>query len=203
MAITNGYATLADVKAAFRIEDAVDNDQLELAIESASRQIDGYCERVFYNAGTATRYYTPKDAFWTEIDDLVSLSELQTSSNGTGFNVTWTSGDYQLEPVNGVVGGIETPYTRIRAIGSLLFPIWEPRTPDAFEATVKVTGVWGFSSVPVVIRQATIMLAQRQFKRYDAPFGIAGFGDLGAMRVGRVDPDVEALIAPYRKVSAI
>lgn len=203
MAITNGYATLADVKAAFRIEDAVDDDQLELAIESASRQIDGYCERVFYNAGTATRIFLPSDSFLTEIDDLISLTTLKTSADGTGFNTTWTSGDYQLEPVNGIAGGIATPYTRIRAVGSLLFPIWEPRQPDAYEATVQVTGVWGFSSVPVTIRQATIMLAQRQFKRYDAPFGIAGFGDLGAMRVGRVDPDVEALIAPYRKVSAI
>lgn len=203
MAITNGYATLADVKAAFRIEDAVDDDQLELAIESASRQIDGYCERVFYNAGTATRIFLPSDSFLTEIDDLISLTTLKTSADGTGFNTTWTSGDYQLEPVNGIAGGIATPYTRVRAVGSLLFPIWEPRQPDAYEATVQVTGVWGFSSVPVTIRQATIMLAQRQFKRYDAPFGIAGFGDLGAMRVGRVDPDVEALIAPYRKVSAI
>lgn len=203
MAITNGYATLADVKAAFRIEDAVDDDQLELAIESASRQIDGYCERVFYNAGTATRIFLPSDSFLTEIDDLISLTTLKTSADGSGFNTTWTSGDYQLEPVNGIAGGIATPYTRIRAVGSLLFPIWEPRQPDAYEATVQVTGVWGFESVPVTIRQATIMLAQRQFKRYDAPFGIAGFGDLGAMRVGRVDPDVEALIAPYRKVSAI
>jgi len=46
MTISNGYATLADVKAAFRIIDDVDDTLLELSIESASREIDGWCERV-------------------------------------------------------------------------------------------------------------------------------------------------------------
>lgn len=203
MTITNGYATLEDVKSAFRIEDDVDDTLIEIAIEAASRQIDGYCERVFYNVGTATRYYLPTDSFSVEIDDLRTLTQLQTSSDGSSYNITWQAGDYQLEPLNGVAGGISTPYTRIRAIGSLLFPVWEPRNPDAYEATVKVTGVFGWSAVPIAIRQATIMLAQRQFKRYDAPLGIAGFGELGAMRVGKFDPDVESLVSPYRKVHAI
>jgi len=50
------------------------------------------------------------------------------------------------------------------------------------------------------IVQATILLSMRQFKRYDSPLGVAGFGDLGAMRVTKFDPDVEALVAPWRKV---
>ena len=41
------------------------------------------------------------------------------------------------------------------------------------------------------IKQACIILSMRQFKRYDSPTGVMGFGDLGVMRVGRVDPDVE------------
>ena len=200
MAITNGYATLADVKAALRIEDNIDDNLIEIAIESASREIDGYCERVFYDVGTAVRYYLPTDSFLVETDDLQSVTTLETSSDGKGFNVTWTDSDYQLEPLNAVAGGIETPYTRIRAVGSYLFPIWEPRHPDAYEATVKVTGVFGFATVPTAIKQATILLSLRQFKRYDSPLGVAGFGDLGAMRVSRFDPDVEALVAPFRKV---
>ncbi len=40
MAITNGYATLAQVKAALRITDSVDDPLLEMAIESGSRAID-------------------------------------------------------------------------------------------------------------------------------------------------------------------
>ena len=56
--------------------------------------------------------------------------------------------------------------------------------------------------MPVDIKQATILLAMRQFKRYDSPLGVAGFGDIGAIRVGRIDPDVDALIQPFKKISA-
>jgi hypothetical protein len=43
-------------------------------------------------------------------------------------------------------------------------------------------------------------LASRLFKRNDSPLGVAGFGDMGVMRVSRFDPDIEALIAPYKRV---
>ncbi|WP_347852205.1 phage head-tail connector protein [Planktomarina sp.] len=201
MAITNGYATLADVKGAFRITDNVDDALIELSIESASREIDGYCERVFYNAGTATRVYIPTDTFYTETDDIISVTTLKTSSTGESFDTTWSaSGDYQLEPLNGISGGlIGHPATRIRAIGSYLFPLWSPKNVNSHEATVQVVGVFGWSAVPTAIRQATIIQASRLFKRLDTPLGIS-YDELGSLRVGRVDPDVEKLVMPFRKV---
>lgn len=200
MAITNGYATLDQVKSALRIEDNIDDTLIELAIESASREIDGYTDRVFYDVGTDTRIYVPTDSFTVEIEDLQSVEHVKTSPSGDGFTETWTATDYQFEPLNGQAGGIPTPYTRIRAIGDYVFPIWNPRVTDAYEATVQVRGVFGFASVPTEIVQATILLSMRQFKRYDSPLGVAGFGDLGAMRVTKFDPDVEALVSPWRKV---
>ena len=201
MAIENGYTTLEEVKAALRITDDIDDPLLELAIESASREIDGYCERVFYSQGTATKLYRAEDSFRVFIDDLDQITTLETSSDGRSFQITWDETDYQLEPVNSTRGGTPWPFTSISAIGRYLFPIWHPRHPDAYEATVRVTGVWGWPSVPTAVRQAAVLLAIRQFKRYDSPLGIAGgFGDMGAMRVVKVDPDVEALIQPFRKV---
>jgi hypothetical protein len=201
MAITNGYAALADVKAALRITDTVDDALLEIAIEAASREIDGYCERVFYNAGTATRVYNPTDAFLTETDDLISVATIKTSSAGDGvFDITWAAGDYQLEPLNGVVGGLTQPFTRIRAIDNYLFPIYNLNNINAYEASVQVTGVFGWSAIPTAVKQAAILYSMRQFKRYDAPLGIAGFGEYGPMRVSRIDPDIEALLSPFRKV---
>ena len=50
MAVANGYASLAEVKAAARITDTVDDALLEIAIESASRAIDGHTHRNFYVA---------------------------------------------------------------------------------------------------------------------------------------------------------
>lgn len=201
MAIVNGYATLSEVKAALRIDDTVDDELLEIAIETASRAIDGYCERSFYSAGTATRLFIPQDAFRVEIDDLQSLTTLRTSSDGDNFSTTWQADDYQLEPLNGISGGIAFPTTRIIARGSYLFPIWDPKNPNHYEATVQVTGVWGWAAIPTAIKQACILSAARQFKRYDAPLGVLGMSDLGAIRVGRIDPDVEALVAPFKKVS--
>ena len=200
MAISNGYASLSDVKAALRISDAVDDALLELSIESASREIDGYCQRTFYNGGTAIRYFSADDSYTVTVDDIQSVSELATSVENLNFGTVWKANDYQLEPLNGIRGGIDQPFTQIRAIGDFLFPTFT--TVPQGEATVRVTGVWGWDKPPTAIRQATIILASRHFKRYDSPLGVAGFGDLGAIRVGRVDPDVEALISPFRKMSA-
>lgn len=203
MAITNGYCSLQEIKAAARITDSVDDALLELSVEAASRQIDRACDRIFYNAGTATRVFLPTDPYATEIDDAISISAVKTSTSADGnFDATWSSSDYELQPLNGRVGGSYWPYTDIKAIGDYLFPVWTTNTTNSNEATVQVTGVWGWTAVPVDIKQATILLAMRQFKRYDSPLGVAGFGDIGAIRVGRIDPDVDALIQPFKKISA-
>ena len=201
MAITDGYATLSDVKAALRLTDNFDDSLLEISIEAASREIDGWCERVF-TSSTATRIYRPTDVFSVDVDDLQSITTLKTDSDGSGvFDVTWETTDYQLNPLNGIAGGITTPYTQVRAIGEYLFPIYEPRNVNANEASIQITGVWGWPSIPTAVKQACIILSMRQFKRYDSPTGVMGFGDLGVMRVGRVDPDVEKLLMPFRKMS--
>jgi hypothetical protein len=53
------------------------------------------------------------------------------------------------------------------------------------------------------VTHATILLALRQYKRYDSPTGVLGFGDMGAVRVGsRLDPDVAMILAPLRRTPA-
>lgn len=195
MAISQGYATLAQVKAALRIQDSVDDSLLEMAIESASRAIDEYTNRNFYNAGTAVRYYAPSDDFNATIDDLISLTTLETMSDTDQvYNTTWAATDYQLEPLNGIADGITQPYTHIRAIGNYTY------LTLGGEATIKVTGVWGWNSVPIQVTQAAVIQASRIFKRLDSPLGIIS-GELGSMRVGsRIDPDVAQLIDGLRKI---
>jgi hypothetical protein len=197
LAITNGYATLTQVKAALRITDSVDDTLLEMAIESASRAIDGHAGRYFYSSGTATRIYAADDSLICQIDDLSGTAiTLVTDPDADGtWADTWATIDYQLEPVNGIVDGLSVPYTRIRATENYTFPILSG------EALVKVTGVFGWSAVPTAITQACVIQSSRIFKRLDSPLGVAGFGDMGAIRVSRyLDPDVEQLVAPYRKL---
>jgi hypothetical protein len=196
LAITNGYATLAQVKAAMRITDNIDDTLIEMAVESASRAIDGFAMRSFYSSGTATRYYAADDSYVVQTDDIAGTAiTLQTSSAGDGiFDTTWAVIDYQLEPNNGYTDGLSVPYTRIRAVENYLFPV------EVEQALVKVTAVFGWPAVPIAITQACVIQSSRLFKRLDSPLGVAGFGDMGAVRVSRyLDPDVEQLIAPYRK----
>jgi hypothetical protein len=200
MAITNGYASLQETKSALRITDSVDDSLLEMAIESASRLIDGYAGRQFFSSGTATRYFTADDDFVCEIDDISSSNiTLVTAMDADAvFDTTWATTDYQLEPLNGVLDGQAWPYTRIRAVGDYLWPI------SGGEALVKLTAVFGWPSIPIAIKQATIIHASRIFKRLDSPLGVAGFGDLGVMRVSSsLDPDVAQLVAAYRRLRNI
>ena len=196
MAIANGYASLAEVKAAARITDTVDDTLLEIAIESASRAIDGHTHRNFFVAGTVAtaRVFAATNSDFVWVDDFASTSgfALATSDNlDAVYSTTWGTADYQLEPLNGVSDGVSWPYTRIRSTGNKGFPY------GSGLAGLQVTARFGWSAVPTAIKQACIILAGRQFKRYDSPLGVAGFGDLGAMRVSRVDPDVATLIEPY------
>jgi hypothetical protein len=203
MAITNGYASLADVKLAARITDTIDDALLELSIESSSRDIDAYTERVFFNTGATAiaRVYIPQDLYLLETDDIVSVSTIKSDSTGEGgFDLTWDEADYQLEPLNGIAGGIVSPATRIRAVGAKLWPIYQPRDLNAGQASVQITGVFGFASIPIAIKQATVLASLRAYKRYESPTGVLGFSDMGVVRVGRLDPDVQRLIDPYRKL---
>jgi len=201
MAITNGYCARDDVKNALRIPlaDTQDDDLIDVAVESASREIDGYCERVFYST-SETRVYVPESPFVVQTDDIETLTTLKTAPDGEEFSVTWAESDRQLEPLNGIAGGLTTPFTRIRAIGDYLFPIWDPNNVNAHEATVQVTGTFGISTTPTAVKQACILLSMRLFKRFDAPLGAVGFGDIGVVRVSRIDPDIESLLSPWRKV---
>lgn len=193
MAITNGYATLAEVKAALKITDSLDDSLLEMAVESASRLIDGYTGRYFYNAGTATKNFAAQDDYVTQIEDLQTLTTLSTANEVGGDYTTWGANDYQLEPLNGRTDGLVSPATSIRATKSYVFPYAKD------QALVRVVGVWGWSAVPMPVKQATIIQSSRIFKRLDSPLGVAGFGDMGVVRVGtRLDPDVQHLVDPYR-----
>ena len=195
MAITNGYCTRANLTDQLRITDNIDDNVLDRAINAASRQIDGRCGRRFYVDGSATaRTYAPINNYLVAVDDISTTTGLivksDTGLDGTYATTLVVSTDYQSEPLNCLVQG--NPITQIRALDANFYVQADSR------ATVQVTANWGWPSVPVAIVEATALLSARIFKRYDSPLGVAGFGDLGAITVRRLDPDVEQLIAPYR-----
>ena len=76
----------------------------------------------------------------------------------------------------------------------------DPSSPN-FDGRVSVTGTFGWPAVPTEIVEATRMLAIRYLRRMrEATFGVIQAGlDGTAIRIANVDPDVESLIAPYRR----
>jgi hypothetical protein len=197
MAISNGYATLAQIKSAVRITDAIDDALLEMAVESASRMIDAECDRNFFSSGTATRDFVPNDHYVVDTDDLTQINSVKIDDAGEGtYLITLDESDYQTEPLNQKVSGNAFPIYRLRMIGDYLLPIWGK------QATVRIEGVYGFTPTPIQITQACVIQSSRIYKRLDSPLGVAGFGDMGAVRVGKVDPDVAQLIRPFKKYAA-
>ena len=52
MAIVNGYITLAELKTYLGLSGSAQDDNLENAIEGASREIDAICGRFFFQTSS-------------------------------------------------------------------------------------------------------------------------------------------------------
>ena len=135
------YASTAQIKAALRITDAVDDTLINMAGSAASELINGYCGRSFENYGTATRYFAPNDLYVLQVDDLAGTAiTIQSSSNADAvFDVTFAAKDYQLEPLNSISEGLTWPFTRIRAVDDYDWSVFGD------EATAKITGGRGLA----------------------------------------------------------
>jgi hypothetical protein len=175
------YCTLSELQDTLRIGDAEDSEALMTAINAASARIDALCGRTFDRQPSPTeRTFEVFEPGFVFIDDVSTLEGL--TINDADYAERFTP-----DPLNALVLG--EPVTALRAapgavrIGDLL----------------RVSARWGWPDVPVAIRQATIILAGRYFKRGDSLLGVAGFSDLGAVMVRNVDPDVEQLVARYRR----
>lgn len=198
MALGDDYATLTRLKNRLGITDNTDDTELQNALSSASRGVEGFCRRQFNQATTASaRTYYPLHARLVLVHDFHTTTDLAVKidedDDGT-FETTLDSGDYQLEPLNGVVDGEEDwPFWRLRVVNGELLP-------KGHRATVEVTAQWGWSAVPASIPEATLIVAEETFKLKDAPFGVAGYGEFGAIRV-RENPKVAQMLAKYRRDS--
>lgn len=202
--MTNDYLNVTTLRAFLHDDSTLDATSMTSAITAASRDVDAYCHRHFYNTTSGVQYfygdYTNPAVITFDDMDLATTGGL-TVLTDTGYLGTyptaWTSGtDYFLEPVNQSVDGIEGwPYTSMRALQG---KVWPPRLDQWQRPTVKITGTWGWTAAPEQVTLATTILAGRYYKRGEAIFGTAGFDQFGAVRL-RDDPDVCHLLNPFVK----
>jgi hypothetical protein len=199
MTITHGYTTRDDLAGWLTAAgvEAQEGTRLDLAIEAASRWIDDFTGRFFYQTDTAeTRLYRVCDPYTLEIGDIATTDELAVgidSNNDGTYSTSWTDANYYLEPLNGIYNGSSGwPFFQIVTLGTNAFPyVNYSRRP-----AVQITAKWGWAAVPKKVEMACLILAGNLWRRKDAPFAIVPFVDAGMLRI-REDPDVQALLAPY------
>ena len=198
--MANEYVTSSELKATLNMtgETYADAD-IAVAVEAASRAVDGLCNRRFYPDSDASqvRYYTPQSGSVCSIDDLLTLTSVytDTSLDGTFSTQLTTNTNFFVEPLNAAADGM--PYTRLK-----INPMSAAYFPDGHR-TVKVTGKFGWTAAPPAIKQATTILAAKLLQRSrDAPFGILAAGIDGvASRIPINDPDVRFLVDPFRRIA--
>lgn len=194
------YVELSEVKDSLELSGEVyADDDLRLAISAASRVVEAMCGRRFdLDDADQTRSYVPYRFDFVPIDDLVTVTSIDSDLDETGSYDIWAATDYRLEPLNNALDG--WPFTQIRLTGLSDFGPF-----DQGVGTIRITGRYGWPEVPDEVKMATKMLASRLLKRVrEAPLGIAGMGVDGiAVRVSRSDPDVLMLLAPFSKASRL
>jgi hypothetical protein len=205
--LTDRLVTEDDLKEilGIAVADTTDDNRLTLAADAATQMVQAYCDRHFVQQATATaRTFVASTPWLVEVDDISTATGLiiKTDEDDDGvFETTWNAADYQLEPLNGKLGGQNWPYTRIRAINAREFPF------NYGQALVQITARWGWANpdaandyLPHPVEQAAQIQGVSIFKSADAPLGIAGFGDIGIMRLRQaMHPLAMALLAPYRR----
>lgn len=184
------YATLAEFKAAITIDDTVDDADLQRSLDAATEWITHYTGRTFGPAdatATARRFY-PYEADRLTVPDVQSVTTIEIDSLGNGvFDRTLETDDYELLPLEPVVGA----YTVVHVLPNAAW--W-----FIVGHQVRITGIWGFGSVPPSVTQACILVANRFFHRPSAPFGVwesPTTGQLGDL-LDR-DVDVINLLSPF------
>lgn len=192
------YTTVPDLAAALNIGDGNEDETLEAAIEAASRQIDDYCGRRFYQDATVViRYYSPDDCVELLVDDISTTSGLIVAlddDTGTYATTLVRDTDFRVGPVNAAAD--DRPYTQLLALDTS-WPVGYRRP------AVKVTAKFGWATTPPQITRACLIQAKNLYK---APSGtLVGFQsaglDAGVVRIPPLDPIAAALVQPFVKVA--
>ena len=199
---TNAYLTLEELRSYVGVSAASDTADLDDVLTAASRMVDRYCGRHFYQATAQAREFDVDSDGYTvtlgPFNDLVSLTTFAYDNNDDGtYESTISASGYQLlAPPQGQAPAT-WPYTQVRVLSTVVLP-YAPTALGRIDL-IRLTGTWGWPAVPPEVKQATRILAAELYKLSDAVFGVAGFGEFGVVRLGRQLPArAQQLLQPFR-----
>ena len=138
----NAYGDLTTLKSSafLNTPDDVHDARLLGMLETASRWIDGYCDRHFY-VTAGERRFDGTGRVVLAVNDLVSAAEVRVRQGTTDRWLGWNTGDWLAYPLNAAPTEPDgRPYTRIVATaGGRRFPL--------SRGGVIVAGAWGYGDV--------------------------------------------------------
>lgn len=204
MAWAPDYCTVSELKTHLRITDTADDTPLGVCITAASRAIDHETNRQFgVESGAVARTYTYDPCYFIDgrpalsIDDLSSTSSLVVAADeddsGAYATTLTIDEDYVLWPYNASRDGKPWTHLLSRSGATYLFP--------RYSNSIRVTGIFGWSSVPNAVKMACLIQSARFFVRRDAAFGVAGSPEIGSelRLLDRLDPDVALLLTSVKR----
>lgn len=181
------YITSAELTA-FARTDAADDAEAATVVTTVSRAIDKHCNRQFGQVAAAEqRFYTPRfhcrRGLW-----IVDIDDLMTTTGLTVATATGTITEFDLEPRNAAAKG--EPWTRIVIRKADTITI--KGDDNEFQPSAK----WGWTAVPVPVKQAAKLQGNRLLARRDSPYGVAGSQQQGSevRLLARLDPDVAVIL---------
>lgn len=188
--LINAYLELDEFKDAVRDQLVAHDSEYIRAINAASRQIDDYCGRYFYQTTLQAK------AFKTDqVDLLLPSSDISTTTglivkidnDGDGvYETTWTLGThFQLGPMDRNDGVL--PYETVEALPIASFPVDGinviPNTVGGGSyrrksrlRRVQITAQWGFPTIPENVKMGCVIAAVDHFKAKDLTHVTATYG---------------------------
>ncbi len=210
MTITNGYLTTAEARTYAGLSDLADTELLDDVVTTVSRMIDNVCQRHFWQTSANTdRVFRTQDLYrlvFGPFNDLTTCASITLDRAGSGTfdetlsltNVVFSTGK---DADNAYAYAEQHPYTEANLVNMIYWPIPGGTAGTRRQQLIKITGTWGWPTVPAMVKQACRIQVARIMKRQESPLGVAGFGEFGVVRVSRLDPDIDAMLQPYKMLS--
>jgi hypothetical protein len=207
--VEHGYCTVDDLREQLgdMTSQNLSERQLVRAVNAASRAVDAYTGRRFWMDPTPIARLVDVDGCNPDLwlpDDIASTTGLQiATSDGTNYSTIWTTQDYRLWPyAANTPGSLYGGWWKLESVRGLRWDVrgsYYRHHSSHYYLPVQITARFGWAFVPAGVEQATLLKAAQLFKRKDAPYGVAQFGDIAAVTITRKDADVVELLWPFMR----
>ncbi len=202
--MSSSYVDVATFRAAIDKTGTLDDPTIQTIIDAASEVIDAVCQRpdgFVADSIASARIYPGSGSNWQRIDECVEVTQVRLKTSATDTYATMLATDYlkatgdKRRPEYNV-----TPYTALRMDENGDYSIWY--YCDGYP-NIEVTAKWGYAVVvPAMVREATIVLAARAYKRGQSAWSdVLASGELGMLMYrAAMDPEVKLILIEGRLI---